>query len=80
MTAADGKGNQMSWVILCASANMLRRVGVTPESLAPGTRLTIDAYRDKDRTNWLDGMSVTFKDGRKLPLYAPMAPEAGSPR
>ena len=80
MTAAAEKGSQKSWVVLCASPAILRRLGVTEEALAPGTTVTVDAYRDKDHTNWLDGMSITLKDGRKLPLYAMLGADAGSLR
>ena len=79
ITAAGDKGGATSWVILCGSPNTLRRVGVNEETLAPGTTVTVDAYRDKDRTNWLDGMSITLKDGRKLPLYAIMMKDVQKP-
>lgn len=78
MTAAVDKGSQKSWVVLCASPAALRRLGVTEEALAPGTTVTVDAYRDKDHTNWLDGMSITLQDGRKLPLYAMFAADLRS--
>jgi hypothetical protein len=57
-----------TWVITCGSVAALRRTGISADLIKAGTEITVDGYRYKDIGNWADGVTVTLKDGRKLPL------------
>jgi len=66
---AVGSGSTpMTWVITCGSPVALERMGLTADLLKAGTEVTVDAYRYKNIANWADGVTLTLKDGRKVPL------------
>ena len=70
MAVGGSSGTATTWVITCGSAAALRRLGITEEILKTGTEITVEGYRYRSVSNWADGVTITLKDGRKLPLGA----------
>jgi uncharacterized protein DUF6152 len=66
---AVGAGSRpMTWIITCGSPVALERMGLTADLLKAGTEVTVDGYRYKNIDNWADGVTLTLKDGRRVPL------------
>jgi hypothetical protein len=59
---ADGKLTR--WSVETGSTNALFRRGWRKDSLRPGDRVTIDAFRAKDGSNTANANSVKLPDGR----------------
>lgn len=59
-------GATEDWMVEAGTPNTLLRRGFTKESLLPGTVITVDGYRSKDRSNRANGRDMTFPDGTKL--------------
>jgi hypothetical protein len=64
VTGADGKVTR--WMVEGGSPNQLIRMGVTKQTIAIGTELTIDAYQAKDGTAKAVGRNFVLKDGSRL--------------
>ena len=65
----DVKGNDgksVTWMIEGASPNNLYRLGLTKESLPPGSVIMVEGYQAKDGSTRAVGKNITFNDGRKL--------------
>ena len=46
--------------------NTLLRRGLTRNTLKIGTRIVVDGYQSKDRSQRANGRDITFEDGRKI--------------
>lgn len=64
------------WTVLGGSAAALRRMGLTEMLLKNGAEVTIHGYGTRDHSNWVEGTTITFKDGRTLPLTGVLAADA----
>src|SRR6202008_383451 len=60
----DGKA--VTWMIEGASPNNLYRLGLTKESLPPGSDITVEGYQAKDGSTRAVGRNITFVDGKKF--------------
>jgi len=60
----DGKA--VTWMIEGASPNNLYRLGLTKESLPPGSDITVEGYQAKDGSTRAVGRNITFSDGKKF--------------
>jgi uncharacterized protein DUF6152 len=61
---SDGK--VVEWLIEGGSPNQLIRMGVTKNTVPPGTVLVVDAYQAKDGTNKAVGRNFVLADGTRL--------------
>ena len=59
-------GSVESWMVESGSPPSLFRRGFTKNSLPPGTEITVEGFHAKDRTNKMNGRSVTYPDGERL--------------
>jgi hypothetical protein len=59
-------GKTVNWAIEMGGANALYRRGWKKEDLPVGRVLLIDGYLAKDGSPTMNGVSITFEDGRKL--------------
>ena len=59
-------GKTVTWMIEGASPNNLYRLGLTKESLPPGSVISVEGYQAKDGSTRAVGRNITFSDGRKL--------------
>ena len=48
------------------SPNALLRLGLTKNSLPPGTEIVVEGYQGKDRGNIAVGKNITFPDGKRM--------------
>ena len=62
----DADGMVVTWMIEGGSPNELIRLGVTKNTLAIGTELTIEGYRAKDGTAKAVGRNFTLANGERL--------------
>ena len=60
----DGKA--VTWMIEGASPNNLYRLGLTKESLPPGSDITVEGYQAKDGSTRAVGRNIVFADGKKF--------------
>jgi len=59
-------GAREVWMVEAGTPNTLLRRGFTRDSLKPGTRVIVDGYQSKDRSNRANGRDMTLPDGTKL--------------
>jgi len=64
VTGTDGE--RVRWMVETSNPNGLMRLGWTKNSLKPGDKITIEAYRAKDGTNTANAARVTLADGRSV--------------
>ena len=69
-------GQVVSWMVEGGSPNTLIRMGVTKNSVKPGTELTVEGYQAKDGTMKAVGRNFILSDGTRLFLGG-SAPGAG---
>ena len=62
----DAQGKVVTWMIEGASPNNLYRLGLTKESLPPGTEITAEGYQAKDGSTRAVGRNITFANGKKF--------------
>jgi hypothetical protein len=62
----DDSGTNVSWSVELGSPAALGRFGWNKDSLKPGDRVDVDAWRAKDGTKRANAKSVTLSDGREL--------------
>ncbi len=62
----DTDGTVVTWLIEGGSPNELIRNGVTKNTLAIGTELTVEGYQAKDGTPKAVGRNFTLSDGQRL--------------
>ncbi len=59
-------GKLVTWMIEGASPNNLYRLGLTKESLPPGSVILVEGYQAKDGSTRAVGRNITFADGKKF--------------
>lgn len=64
VTEADGAG--VRWLVEGGSPNELIRLGVTKNTIAIGTALTVEGYRAKDGTEKAVGRNFVLANGERL--------------
>ena len=64
----DEDGAVVQWLIEGGSPNELIRNGVTKNTLAIGTELTVEGYRAKDGTSKAVGRNFTLDNGERMIL------------
>ncbi len=62
----DKDGNVERWNVEMGAPNALIRRGVTRQTVAVGTEVTVEGYRAKDGSRTMNGRTVTLADGRSL--------------
>jgi hypothetical protein len=71
-------GNVATWMIEGASPNNLYRLGLTKESLPPGSEITVEGYQAKDGTTKAVGRNIVFADGKKF--FLGLSEAEGAPK
>jgi hypothetical protein len=66
ITVKGPDGKEVEWLIEGGSPNQLIRMGVTKNTVPPGTVLVVDAYQAKDGTNKAVGRNFVLSDGTRL--------------
>lgn len=59
-------GTTEDWMVEGGTPNTLLRRGITRDTLKPGTKIVVDGYQSKDRSNRANGRNITYDDGRTL--------------
>ncbi len=59
-------GSAERWMVEGGPPNSLLRRGFTKNSLLPGTEISVEGFRAKDKSRKANGRDVTFADGNKL--------------
>ncbi|MCZ6617614.1 MAG: DUF6152 family protein [Gammaproteobacteria bacterium] len=63
-------GSTQEWMVEGGTPNTLLRIGITKNSLVPGTEIIVRGYQSKDHrcrpACKANGRDITFPDGRKL--------------
>lgn len=80
MDVADDDGRTVRWMIEGGSPNELIRNGVTKNTLAIGTELTVEGYYAKDGTPKGVGRNFLLADGERLFLGGSAPPVAPAVR
>ena len=62
----DADGTVVAWMVEGGSPNELIQLGVTKNTLAIGTELTVEGYQAKDGTPKAVGRNFTLSDGQRL--------------
>ncbi len=62
----DDDGTVVTWLIEGGSPNELIRNGVTKNTLAIGTELTVEGYQAKDGTSKAVGRNFTLANGERM--------------
>ena len=60
------EGNTEAWRIEGGTPNTLLRRGINKRSIAIGTKIVVDGYQAKDRSNSANGRNITLANGKKL--------------
>jgi hypothetical protein len=74
MDVKDDQGKMVSWLVSIAPPNVLKRTGVTPDSIKEGAEVSVEVFVAIDGSrNAIDGSrnamgagSLTLPDGRKF--------------
>ena len=59
-------GTVVTWMIEGGTPNTLIRMGVTKNTIRPGTELTVEGYQAKDGENRAVGRNFVLPDGTRL--------------
>ena len=59
-------GKVVTWMIEGAGPNNLYRLGLTKESLPPGSDIVVEGYQAKDGSTRAVVKNITFSDGKKF--------------
>jgi Family of unknown function (DUF6152) len=59
-------GTVKNWAVEGGAPNNLIRRGFTKDSLPAGTEVVVDGFQAKDGSNKVNGLDLTFPDGRRL--------------
>lgn len=68
ITVTGDDGEIHEWMIEAAAPNNLLRRGFSPDSVPPGTVITIEGYQSKDGTFRANGKTLTYADGRQFDI------------
>ena len=63
--AGDG-GRTDRWMVEAAAPMNLLRRGFAPDSIRPGTHVTVEGYQAKDGTLLASGHTLTYADGSRF--------------
>jgi Family of unknown function (DUF6152) len=74
MDVVEPDGKTAEWKVETSNPNGLMRLGWTKNSLKPGDRITVDAYRSKDGSNTANAARITLADGSKVFAGSPGTP------
>ena len=67
MDIKDAQGKMESWLVSIAPPNVLKRAGVTQDSIKEGTEVTVEVFVAKDGTrNATAAGFLTLPNGKKL--------------
>lgn len=66
LEAPDADGDTVVWNIEMSSPNSLIRRGITKDSVAVGTEVTVEGYRAKDGSNTVNSRTITLGNGEPL--------------
>ena len=66
VASPDGQTNE--WMIEAAAPNNLVRRGFTPDSLPPGSVVSVEGYQSKDGARRINGKTLTYEDGRHFSI------------
>ena len=61
--ATDEEGNEAEWTAATQSANVLRRMGISADSISPGDKVTVTASPHRDGLKLLLMTRVVFPNG-----------------
>ncbi len=62
----NANGEKEEWMVEGGTPNVLLRRGFTKKSLEPGTEIIVDGSLARNGKKRASGLSVTFKDGKRL--------------
>lgn len=74
-TNAEGKVEH--WKMDGSAVNLLRRLGITPDVLKAGEKVTVKGPKSKRRDFDMLGSMIVFSDGREVALFPGSAKRAG---
>ncbi len=63
---AGDDGQAQRWMVEAAAPMNLLRRGFAPESIQPGTHITVEAYQAKDGKRLASGHTLTYADGSRF--------------
>ncbi len=63
---AGDDGQAERWMVEAAAPMNLLRRGFSPDSIRPGTRITVEGYRSKHGTPLASGHTLTYADGSRF--------------
>jgi hypothetical protein len=66
LSVKDTDGKIVTWLIEGGSPNQLIRMGVTKNTVAIGTEITVDGYQAKDGSTKAVGRDFVLPDGKRL--------------
>ena len=66
VNVVDPDGEVEEWAVEAAAPMNLLRRGFSPESIQPGTMVTLDGYQSKDGALRANGKTLTWADGRQF--------------
>jgi hypothetical protein len=66
LSVKDTDGKVVTWLIEGGSPNQLIRMGVTKNTVAIGTEITVDGYQAKDGSTKAVGRDFVLPDGKRL--------------
>jgi hypothetical protein len=69
LDVTQGNGTVSKWALESLGTNMLRRGGVTKQTLGVGDNVTIVAYHAKDGLNFAFVRKIKFADGREVEVW-----------
>lgn len=66
LSVKESDGKVVTWLIEGGSPNQLIRMGVTKNTVAIGTEITVDGYQAKDGSTKAVGRDFVLPDGKRL--------------
>ncbi len=66
ISVAGEDGETDRWMVEAAAPMNLLRRGFSPESIRPGTRITVEGYQSKHGTPLASGHTLTYEDGSRF--------------
>ena len=60
------EGRAERWMVEAAAPMNLLRRGFSPDSIRPGTRITVEGYQSKHGTPLASGHTLTYADGSRF--------------
>ena len=68
-------GSTEKWSVEGGTPNTLFRMGITRNSLPPGTEIFVDGYQARDGSTRASGRDITLADGKKVFLGGSAPPK-----